>query len=116
MLYKKLIKKNFLKSSHQRNNILLSHKMIHLNNKHIFYPPLQFYRVKVSLVGLTKKPGWGSVCVEITLWEKKYPSLGKRTVSFWFWSWSKWTLFPPQHKLGASQESVFSNSSYSSQT
>lgn len=49
MLYKKLIK-NISKIVNQSHTILLSHKMIHLNNKHIFYPPL-------SLVGLTKKLG-----------------------------------------------------------
>lgn len=60
MLYKKLIKK-FLKSSHQKNNILLSHKMIHLNNKHIFYPPLQFYRVKVSWL-VSQRSRVGGLC------------------------------------------------------
>lgn len=35
--------------------------MIHLNNKHIFYPPLQFYRVKVSWL-VSQRSRVGGLC------------------------------------------------------
>ena len=47
--------------------------MIHLNNKH-FLPPLQFYRGKVSLAGLTKKPGLGELVPQLGCGIKSHPT------------------------------------------